>query len=428
LYSNSYHVNALPSDNFPAHFFFATTLPMSSLPIDPRFDRHRLVAALKASRCGTWRWDIANNVVDWDEALSDVFGIEHKNAPKTAEEFFALVHPEDRQRMTKAIEDCSKSGTELEYDFRAVVNGKTRWIYDRSQLTRSADGTPWYFIGACLDVTERRRTEEALTEALTQQKRLLGDLEKTRGGALAKQDQEETAHSSKSRFLATMSHELRTPLNAILGFSEIIAEERLGPVGNPRYKDYAGDILASGKHLLSLINDLLDVAKIEANRMAIDPRILETERPLQSALQIAAPNAEERHQTITATIADDAKSLYADERALKQIFINLLSNAVKFTQDGGSIEVSVRRNASGEVEISVSDNGPGIPKDKLGEIFKPFSRLDDRYDSQGKGTGLGLALVRGLTELHGGRVGIDSAPGKGTRVTVTLPGNGVPKS
>lgn len=401
---------------------------MSSLPIDPRFDRHRLVAALKASRCGTWRWDIASNAVDWDEALSDVYGIKHENAPKTAEEFFELVHPEDRPRIAKAIEDCFKSGKEVEYDFRAVVNGRTRWIYDRSQLTRSADGSPWYFIGACLDVTERKRTEEALTEALAQQKRLLDDLEKTRGEALSKLAEDETARSSKSRFLATISHELRTPLNAILGFSEIIAEERLGPVGNPRYKDYAADILASGSHLLSLINDLLDVAKIEANRMAIDPRILETERPLQSALKIAGPNAQSRRQTIKATIADDARSLYADERALKQIFINLLSNGIKFTQDGGSIDVSVRRNASDEVEIRVSDNGPGIPEDKLGGLFKPFSRLDDSYDSQGNGTGLGLALVRGLTELHGGRVEIDSAPGKGTCVTVTLPGNDAPRS
>ncbi len=401
---------------------------MSSLPIDPRFDRHRLVAALKASRCGTWRWDIANNVVDWDEALSEVYGIAHENAPKTAEAFFELVHPDDRARIAKAIEDCFKSGTEVEYDFRAVVNGKTRWIYDRSQLTRSADGSPWYFIGACLDVTERKRTEEALTEAFAQQKRLMDDLEKARDEALAKRERGRSANSFESRFVANMSHELRTPLNAILGFSQIIAEERLGPAGNPRYKDYAADIYRSGTHLLSFVNDLLDMAKIEANRMEIYPRLIEMDEPLGNALKMVSPKTRGRNQTITVGLDGDAMSLYADERALKQIFFNLLSNAVKFTQDGGRIEVAARRNASGEIEIVVSDNGPGIPTDELGRIFKPFSRLDSRYDSRGNGTGLGLALVRGLTELHGGRVEIDSAPGKGTSVTVTLPGNDAPRS
>jgi two-component system cell cycle sensor histidine kinase PleC len=218
-----------------------------------------------------------------------------------------------------------------------------------------------------------------------------------------------------------MSHELRTPLNAILGFSEIIARECLGPVGSPRYKEYAGDIHNSGAHLLSLINDLLDVAKIEAGRMEIEPQIIETARTLESALKFVGARARDRRQQLTVAVADEALILYADERALKQIVINLVSNAVKFTHDGGSIDVSAKRNNAGDFELTVADNGPGIPAEKVGRIFKPFSRVDNRYDSENSGTGLGLALVRGLAELHGGRAWMESEEGTGTRVHVVLP-------
>jgi two-component system cell cycle sensor histidine kinase PleC len=249
------------------------------------------------------------------------------------------------------------------------------------------------------------------------------ELEETRDEALMKRAEAEAANASKTAFLANMSHELRTPLNAILGFSEIIARECLGPVGSPRYKEYAGDIHSSGAHLLSLINDLLDVAKIEAGRMEIEPQMIETGRTLESALKFVGARARERQQVLTISVDDDAAMLYADERALKQIVINLVSNSVKFTQDGGSIDVAAQRNNAGDFELIVSDNGPGIPKEKVGRIFKPFSRVDNRYDSENSGTGLGLALVRGLAELHGGRAWMDSEERKGTRVHVVLPMN-----
>jgi two-component system cell cycle sensor histidine kinase PleC len=224
-----------------------------------------------------------------------------------------------------------------------------------------------------------------------------------------------------------MSHELRTPLNAILGFSEIIARECLGPVGSPRYKEYAGDIHSSGAHLLSLINDMLDVAKIEAGRMEIEPHIVETERALDSALKFIGPKIRDRRHRLSLNIEENARVLYADERALKQIVINLVSNAVKFTPDGGRIEVLARRNPADDFELVVSDNGPGIPKEKIDHIFRPFSRMDNRYDSDHGGTGLGLALVRGLAELHGGRAWMESEQGKGTRVYVILPMAAAPK-
>ncbi len=250
---------------------------------------------------------------------------------------------------------------------------------------------------------------------------LARELEEARDEALRKRFEAETANSSKSAFLANMSHELRTPLNAILGFSEIIAKECFGSVGSPRYKEYAGDIHASGSHLLSLINDLLDVAKIEAGHMEIEPKELDARRTFETALKIIGPKARERQQTLLIDVDPSARTLFADERALKQILINLVSNAVKFTPCGGRITVLGTRSQNGEFQITVEDNGPGIPRKKLDKIFQPFSQVDNRFDRQGGGTGLGLALVRGLVELHGGRVWLESDQGKGCRAFVVLP-------
>lgn len=250
---------------------------------------------------------------------------------------------------------------------------------------------------------------------------LARELEETRDEALRKRFEAETANASKTAFLANMSHELRTPLNAILGFSEIIKTECFGPAGSPRYVEYAGDIHTSGTHLLSLINDLLDVAKIEAGKMELEPQMLDAKKTFESTLKIIATKARERRQRLVVEIDPAAPTLYADERALRQILINLVSNAVKFTPDGGRISVAGTRARSGDFQIMVEDNGPGIPREKLDGVFKPFSQVDNRYDRQGSGTGLGLALVRGLAELHGGRAWIESDSGKGCRAYVILP-------
>jgi two-component system cell cycle sensor histidine kinase PleC len=250
---------------------------------------------------------------------------------------------------------------------------------------------------------------------------LASELEETRDEALRKRFEAEAANASKTAFLANMSHELRTPLNAILGFSEIISQECFGPVGSERYRDYAGDIHSSGAHLLSLINDLLDVAKIEAGRMDIAPHPLDAARVFDIALKLINTKAREKDQTLAISVEPEAPPLYADERAVKQILINLVSNAVKFTPLGGRIDVIGSRAANGDFQIMVRDNGPGIPRDKLDNIFQPFNQVDNRFDRQAGGTGLGLALVRGLAELHGGRAWMESEFGRGCSVFVSLP-------
>jgi two-component system cell cycle sensor histidine kinase PleC len=247
------------------------------------------------------------------------------------------------------------------------------------------------------------------------------ELEETRDEALRKRFEAEAANASKTAFLANMSHELRTPLNAILGFSEIISQECFGAVGNARYKDYAGDIHSSGAHLLSLINDLLDIAKIEAGRMEISASPLDARRTFEIALKLIGFKAAEKRQQLIIHVEQNTPALYADERALKQMLINLVSNAVKFTPEGGRIDVLASPAKGGGFQIMVRDNGPGIPREKLANIFMPFSQVDNRYDRQAGGTGLGLALVRGLAELHGGRAWLESEQGGGCSAFIVLP-------
>lgn len=259
---------------------------------------------------------------------------------------------------------------------------------------------------ACKAVTAAHRTRlemEALAAALSEAR-----------------DEAARANRAKSAFLANMSHELRTPLNAILGFSEIISAQALGPNAPDRYREYAGDVFRSGHHLLSLINDLLDVAKIEAGKLELERVELDGEALLNECTGLIEPRARERGVTLSVHTTRRRLRLFADARAFRQIAINLLSNAVKFTPAGGTIAAALADNGAG-VELTVRDTGPGIPPDQLERIFQPFEQLDNHYGRANGGTGLGLALVRELTELHGGRCSIESQVGKGTQITIFLP-------
>ncbi len=250
---------------------------------------------------------------------------------------------------------------------------------------------------------------------------MTGELRETRDDALRKRFEAEAANASKTTFLANMSHELRTPLNAILGFSDIIANETFGAIANRRYQQYAADINASGSHLLSLINDILDVAKIEAGRMELQPKLLDPKRSIEAALMVVLGRAEEKKQHVSIQLAASGRQIFVDERALKQIVINLASNAIKFTPKDGSVCISGGFTPEGGYEICVEDNGPGIAPDHLERVFLPFNQIDNRYSRQEGGTGLGLSLVRGLAQLHGGKAWIESEVDVGTRAYVYFP-------
>jgi two-component system cell cycle sensor histidine kinase PleC len=261
-------------------------------------------------------------------------------------------------------------------------------------------------------IDELRKSEEALklhTEQLADLAEKYGE-EKTRA---------EDANQAKSKFLANMSHELRTPLNAIIGFSEIMEAAMFGPLGAEKYSEYSRDIRESGQYLLDVINDILDMSKIEAGGIRLAPEEVDLDSVMADCQRVVLTRASEKHLRLISHI-DPAIRLKADRRAVKQIGLNLLSNAVKFTPDGGAVTVRGHVRA-GKVTIAIEDTGIGIPKGALHKLGRPFEQVESQLTKSYQGSGLGLAIAKSLTELHGGAMRIHSKLGKGTMVVVRLP-------
>jgi two-component system, cell cycle sensor histidine kinase PleC len=231
----------------------------------------------------------------------------------------------------------------------------------------------------------------------------------------------ESANRTKTEFLATMSHELRTPLNAILGFSDMIHGEVLGPNGNPRYREYAGDIHASANHLLDIINDILDMARIEAGKVEILPATIELQRFADWAQTMVRTQAETATVTLRTRLDPAITEFVTDERILRQIALNLLTNAIKFTPAGGTVTLSLSGTIAGRLAILVEDTGVGMRPEDIPRALAPFSQLENTLSRKHRGTGLGLSLANRFVGLLGGQLAINSSPGQGTRVTVTLP-------
>lgn len=240
-------------------------------------------------------------------------------------------------------------------------------------------------------------------------------------------DQAEMANRAKSSFLANIGHELRTPLNAILGFSEIITKQTLGPVGAPQYVEYANDIHESGIYLLEIINDILDLSKIEAGRMNLHEQQVDLERTIAAAIRLCTGRAVAGGITVGTDLATDLPPLHADERAVKQMLVNLLSNAIKFTPQGGTVTVGCRVEADGRLALWVADTGIGIAATDMALVLAPFGQVDSALNRRYPGTGLGLPLVKSLIELHGGELSLESEVGRGTIVALRFPAERVLK-
>ncbi len=231
----------------------------------------------------------------------------------------------------------------------------------------------------------------------------------------------ELANRSKSEFLANMSHELRTPLNAIIGFSELLQTPGAAGIGKESRMQYIGDIAASGRHLLSLINDLLDLSKIEADELVLREEVFDPAVEINDCLKFVADRAGQVDVTITRNYGPDLPLLKADLRTCKQMVLNLVTNAIKFTEPGGTVAVSVQRAPDSGIVVAVSDTGIGMDPAEIEVALQPFRQIDSGLARRHEGTGLGLPLVRALAELHGGRLEIASEPNKGTTATVRFP-------
>ena len=231
----------------------------------------------------------------------------------------------------------------------------------------------------------------------------------------------ESANAQKSDFLAKISHEIRTPLNAIIGFSEVMMEERFGSIGNERYRSYLKDIHVSGEHLMSLINDLLDLSKIEAGKLDLSFEAVAVNAVIQECVALMQPQANREHIIIRTSLSGDVPDVVADRRSLRQILLNLLSNAVKFTRAGGQVIVSSAMEASGEVIVRIRDTGIGMSEKDVETALKPFRQIATSKTGDQRGTGLGLPLTKALVEANRASFAIDSAVDQGTLVKITFP-------
>jgi two-component system, cell cycle sensor histidine kinase PleC len=264
-------------------------------------------------------------------------------------------------------------------------------------------------------------TVTAMLEYRAEKDALIAELEQSKSISEEARLRAEEANQAKSRFLATMSHELRTPLNAILGFSEIMRSEILGPHENPTYKEYANDIHESGQHLLNLINEILDISRIEAGRYELREAPVALVSVVEDCQRLLRLRAESKGLRIVERFEPDLPQLFADERALRQICLNLLSNAIKFTPTGGTVTLAIGKTPIGGQFLSVKDTGPGIPGEEIPRVLRSFGQGSLAHHSAEGGTGLGLSITKGLTELHDGTFEIRSKLRQGTAVTVTFP-------
>ena len=314
--------------------------------------------------------------------------------------FVELVHPEDYEHALK-VRGRPPPGATWSATYRLRhADGHYVWIETRTRgIYDDETGEFRREISVGRDVTERKEHELKMRAA---------------------QERAEAANRAKSVFLANMSHELRTPLNAIMGFSDLMRSESFGPLGHARYRDYAATISESGQHLLDLITDILDMAKVESGKLELHFETIDLAEAAAECTTLLEVKAKEAGISLDIVLGSDATELWADRRALKQILLNLLSNAVKFTQAGGHVTVETLRK-NGRIALAVRDDGIGIPADQIPRLGRPFEQVCvDPHLTKG-GSGLGLALVQALAQKHGGTMRIESREGAGTTVTVEFP-------
>jgi len=364
-------------------------------------------------------WDDQNRLITANSKFSELLGLE-------GEQLMAGTAQADVMARAGLADRWPQSRAEAGVSEINLPNG--RWLQISERPTKDMG-----HVNVGTDITAIKRQEAALTDNKVALEKTVRDLEASRRKLqdqarqlvdlaekyAAEKTRAETANRSKSEFLANMSHELRTPLNAIIGFSEMMESGIFGPLGSPKYQEYTTDIRSSGQHLLELINDILDMSKIEAGRMTLEMQNIDLAPVVTESLRLVSGRADiasvRIHNSVTSLPGIDA-----DKRAIKQVLLNLLSNAIKFTPAGGEIFVDAENHKDG-LTISVRDTGIGIPASALPKIGRPFEQVESQHSKKHKGTGLGLALSRSLVEMHGGTLTIASTEGVGTTVSFTLP-------
>ncbi|MGH1377912.1 MAG: ATP-binding protein [Alphaproteobacteria bacterium] len=363
----------------------------------------QLSEAEAIGRMGHWHWLIGEDNISWSEEIFRIFGVDQNQYKPCINGLTDLIHKRDLGRVVQIFQRAIIEEKNYDMDFRIVrPGGDIRFIMCEGRCEKDDKGEIIALYGIMQDMTERMLYEQELRQA---------------------KDASEQAYAAKSRFLANMSHELRTPLNAVIGFSEMIESQMLGPIFNEKYLEYATSIKDSGKHLLDLISDILDMSKIEAGKHTLELEEINIRDIIDRAIHMIKGRAAEQDISLrTPEIEDSDINIIGDRRALTQILLNLLSNAVKFTPSHGSVWIECYKKDT-YISLRVCDTGIGIPPNKLASVLRPFEQASSQYTRDHEGTGLGLSITKKLVELHKGSINIESSVDVGTTVSVRLPYN-----